>query len=671
MSNPADQMQTRKPAQSHDLDPAHSATAAVGNDRSKPLNGYDSSPKVANAQAGTVRADYFEPEQVARRSAKKGFEEQWNGLRDSSEPAKANDPFAGGHGVKAKIEDGKSEGQGGFGLRLLGASADQAQAKSGEWGSMAVPVVPSTEKLDTGMDEQACFVREHQASKGHIMSLGDDMPVVQREKEYANNWAAMNMQSIDRYKYEQYRFTGAYTSWMPMANASHTAMAELVECAQLMGFDGSKDKDAAGFVSGIEKALDMANDLVHAKTLGKNQSTSYAKRGDDATARPKVRPTLAGEQLTPKLSGIKSAYREIQAASNGVYLALLDDRKDALIAAKGEVTDEIEGINSVIEFWSGMGEKSQGAYQKSKNVADGSTAAKFDKPNNGDQEAGKHYDAAGKLALKGDDLASQSHAEKYLDHHESWGGGGEGVEVESGGMPELSAGGLIKAGLTMLNQHKLDELTHKLKALDSQAKSTTHTATMVKTKMAYTAALNAKDKFTAEMKKLGEQSVRDREQDMVQLGADLEEYASTYRPQLETLHQSHLAHGADMGTYSTMMACVAKVEKFRAVSRVATETFPFNDLVHTYRGMHNERNGRVRPKESAQFKRADAGHAPPEVPAMEGAEDEVYLQMTGTYQQVLTQDVHWGIRLAGVSSRFEKLMKAIAGDTKHDVGKKF
>ena len=106
------------------------------------------------------------------------------------------------------------------------------------------------------------------------------------------------------------------------------------------------------------------------------------------------------------------------------------------------------------------------------------------------------------------------------------------------------------------------------------------------------------------------------------------------------MNEGGLVAGEHRDLYATMMACVAKIEKFRAVSKLATGSFPFNDLIHTFRGMVGERNGGVMPRESTSRDHANTGAAPPRIPTLVGAEGNVYSEMTHQYKDVMDQDVH-------------------------------
>lgn len=692
--------------------PAQPSAKVAGAPMAKPVPPGSTQPPGAGDSDG-----YSRPDEALRRSARKGFEEQWTDVRDSVDAPHANDPMGGGHGKKAAIEDGKMTGDGGFGLRVLGESAERAQANAGDWGTIARPVTPSLELLDQNYTAQAEFIKTHQNQEGQTMWPGDDPEWIKSQLKYGNTWAIENMESVERYKYEQSRFVGAHNSWVPLANGSHTAMAELVECSKIMGFDGGSGKDAARFVEGLEMSLDMASDVVNAKVLGDDKKTSYAHRADDKTATSKAQPQLNGEQLTPKLDSITAAYREVQTASDGVYLSLLRDKEAALVATKGEVTEEIGRINEVIEFWAGLAETGQGAYKKAKPIVNGSAVNKVEKKlGDGSGHAKKEYKAAGKAAKQGekdiqknptnDDKLweSQRHLTNFRDSNETWGGASEEVEVEhaakhgakdagddhegqhgpggghteapgegggEGGMPEFSAGGLVKAGLTLLNKEKLEELTARLASVNAEKAANEQAIGFVETRRAQGIADAAQKKFAEEMKKLDERSVRNREQDMVALGGDLDKYAAEHQGDLKKLHEGGLVAGEHRELYATMMACVAKVEKFRAVSKVATGAFPFNEMMKTFRGLVAERNGGAKPRESKARDKAQTGHAPPRLPSMTGEEGNVYADMTHQYKDVIDQDVHWGIRLEAVVSRFESLMKTIAGGTKHAVGKEF
>ncbi|MBV8761815.1 MAG: hypothetical protein JO257_31255 [Deltaproteobacteria bacterium] len=512
------------------------------------------------------------------------------------------------------------------------------------------------------------------------------------------------MESVQRYKFDQLRWVNSYNDWAPVANQAHMAQAELVECASLMGYDTAKDKDSAAFVLGLENSLDMANQLVDAKMLGDGKKQSWGTRNDDPSATSKAQPELKGEQLTPKLGGVADAYRELQVAHHGIYKGLLNDQKHALEAESGAVTGEINEINEVIEFWAGMGEFAQGSYKK---VGSAQKLAKKadDHYKNGDPHAKKELKQAQKDAHKAErdpsnyehDINSHAHHGNYEDHYDTWGKGGaekvkEGQEAKdkgdievagageqrepseaAEGMPELSVGGIIKMGLTAMNQKKLDELKDRLANLNGKTTATRHTIDLVESISASNAYQNALTKLDNEMKKLGEQSMRDREQDMLATGRDLDSYALEHRDELAKQHAEGLVPGHGKEIYATALACVAKVEKYQAMSKLALKMFPYNEFIAGISKDARERANHVRPEESASRSYDKTGHPPPAIPSFTDEEQAIYLQIAGAYKGVLEVDTHWSVRLEGVVERFKLLMKKLSGNAgvQGAVGKQF
>lgn len=377
------------------------------------------------------------------------FRRGWEEVKEDTAKPKAGDPFGGGHGKKQSV-GGKQVGDGGFGARLIGGSAAAAQKHAAQWGVAAEPVQPNTETLDKAFEQQAKFIEGNQPNT-HFFTA--DPVWVQKEKAYSNEWATENMESVQRYKFDQLRWVNSYNDWAPVANQAHMAQAELVESASLMGYDTTKDKDSAAFILGLESSLDMANQLADAKLLGDRKQQSWGTRNDDPTATSKAQPELKGEQLTPKLDSVGDAYRELQVAHFNVYKGLLNDQKHALEAESGKVTEEINSINEVIEFWAGMGEFAQGSYKK---VGSAQKIAKKvdDHYKNGDPHAKKELKHAQKDADKAEkdpsnyqhDINSHAHHGNYEDHYDTWGKGGadkvkEGQEAKDTGDIEVAGAG--------------------------------------------------------------------------------------------------------------------------------------------------------------------------------------------------------------------------------------
>jgi len=621
---------------------------------------------------------------------------QWAGARQQAKDPKPNDPFAAGRD-DAKAIEGKKVGQGGFGARLIGGASRMAQADAKSWGTLAAPVQPVTEPLDKQYAEQQEHLKKTH-SKDHLTHITGDTAMMQKKLAYSREWTVENLATIDRHRFEQARWIGAYNGWRPLANASHVALAEMMSAAKLMGFDPRSGEDMAAFVEAIEASLGMANQLVDAKVLGNNNDQSWSSRNDDPTAvTHKARPELGGEQLGPKLDGVKDAYNELRVAHHGVYLGLLDDQKAMLQAKAGQVSAEIAQLNQVIAFWTGAtGFVSKaGGYAKDAAIgATGDAIARKTRPDgsrHGKKAAKDALDHAHKSSKDPNDykhdIESHARVDDYETYHDTWGQAGqEKLDKERRlrgepepappppvAFPDLSAQGALQFGLKLLTEDKLDALNQQLLNIQGQIDAKDRAKAFVQTTAAQDAYRKAVARMKDEIKKVEHASLRDREQEMVKFGHELDAYAVENKSDLHKRHADGLAPGPGKEIYATAMASVAKIEKYRALSKLSLHTFPYDQFVETIHVLARERAGIVMPRESESRTYDQAMKAPPSLRPMTPSEDELYQQIAGTYLIAMQRDAQWDMRLEGVIERFRALMVKVTGSggVEGTVGKGF
>ncbi|MBV8761814.1 MAG: DUF4157 domain-containing protein [Deltaproteobacteria bacterium] len=142
-------------------------------------------PRAATSTAVQMEDGPAAPDEKLVKGYDKEFRRGWEEVKEDTAKPKAGDPFGGGHGKKQAI-GGKHVGDGGFGARLIGGSADAAQSHAAQWGVAAAPVEPHTEPLDHAFEQQAKFIEGNQPNV-HFFSA--DPIWVQNEKKYANDWA--------------------------------------------------------------------------------------------------------------------------------------------------------------------------------------------------------------------------------------------------------------------------------------------------------------------------------------------------------------------------------------------------------------------------------------------------------------------------------------------------
>lgn len=648
------------------------------------------------------------PSERERKKFGKEFEQGWNEVREDTADPQKGDPF-GGAGTDGDTLGGKRLGQAGYGAELLMASSRSAQAHGGEWGLIAAPVAPDSSTLDASIGDQSqAYFKLTQADW-----YGGDPSWVERRKAYSRDWCADNMATLERHQFEQWRLCAAYNDWVPLANASHVAMAELVETANLMGYDTSKDKDSARFIEGLEASLDMANQLVDAKVLGKNNDQSWSSRTGHSDAVSQAQPMLEGTEATPEIKGLQDAYKALQLAHYGIYQGLLEDRKAILAGDRAKVGGAIAEINGTIAFWTGLAGFVESSWKPASSAADGSYARALDQKFDGSKrygyrEASKAGDAALALErgsrdyheIRSDKL--QQHQQNFEDYYDTWGPGGkddvekgkqyeppsdgmhlagkhlrnkprpihvDGTEPEpapapsgeAAGFPSLSLSSIVGGALNLYYGEKLDVLKGRLATLDERLEKLGLAQGMVKARERLEAFKTAAKQLEDRRTDLEQYRLKKRQQEMVRMGGELDAYAREHRKDLKSQGKGHLAAADGQEIYTTMMAALAKVEQYRSISGMALATFPYDDFVRTITGLQQERDGQKRPEESASRDREKAYKLPPPLRPMSQTEIEIYQQIAGTYLAVLRMNEHWRIRLGGVESRLAALMKKLEG----------
>jgi hypothetical protein len=543
-----------------------------------------------------------------------------------------------------------------------------------------------------GLREQRKYLEgTHAEQTRWFVPFSGDPAWIQRHKQYGRDWCSENIASIHRYKFEQWRWVGAFNDWVPVANASHAAMAELEETAKLMGYDTSKAKGMAGFVEGLEAALDQAIELVDTPLLGVGKAQSWSSYKDDPAA--PSQPNLQGEQLSPKLDGVVAAYRELQLAHHQVYLGLLADQKRELDARGGRISAEISQLNATIAFWTGVGGTVDKTAKHTKHFTSGKMGAAADRKIGGALgNDGRHH---GQRALEDAlqhrrqheknpsdyeaHIASHARSADYEDYHDTWGKGGESAGASAPapasyiGFPDLSAKGILTFGLQLATHDKLEKLKRRLDDIENASNGLAQTISFTETRQRGKQYESARAKLRDELKKVDAASLRDRQQEYVKLGHDLDSYAVKHKRELATAKKAALVPSPGREVYATTLACMAKIDQYRALSKLALDMFPFNEFVGSIKAMEAERTGATRPRESAKRSAQSTMFQPPALPGISPEELEVYEAIAGTYLIALKRDARWAMRLAGVESRFAALMKKVTGqgNIEGTVGKEF
>lgn len=90
-------------------------------------------------------------------------------------------------------------------------------------------------------------------------------------------------------------------------------------------------------------------------------------------------------------------------------------------------------------------------------------------------------------------------------------------------------------------------------------------------------------------------NLRDRQQEYVKLGHDLDAYAVKHKRELGSAKKAALVPSPGRELYATTLACMAKIDQYRAISKLALDMFPFNAFVGSIKAMEAERTGVARP----------------------------------------------------------------------------
>jgi len=648
-------------------DPAYDTTSSK-----KPKgNGLDHS-SITQAQSSKT-AD------VAHDKYADEFEGGWDKSRDQVAAPSRDAPFAGGHGHAGAI-NGVAPNQAGFADQLASASTAAVAAHSADWGVIAVKVEPVLKPCEDGIAQQEASIEK----LSHEDHIGGDPSWLTREKGNSNTLAGLNMTSMMRYETEQIATCMAYNTWCPLANASHAAMAEIVEMATLLGFDPSKDKDSVRFIKSIETSLDMASDLVDAKMLGAQGKTSWSERMRDPSVKSDAKPTLEGTEMSPQLQGLTEAYRNLQTAHMDVYRSLLKDRKKAVDADIGNVQTQVAEINNVIAFWTQLGGVADAAipHVNSAIHADQALTAKIGS-GAGKGKAALHD--AEKHAKRAEDhpedyesdLKAHARADDYENNHDYWGAGEESQKANApqapnvpppDELPSLSVSGLISLGMKLWSHDKLEALQSKLNGLQGESVAFGTTIDLTEALAAQQRYADAGKAFESRLGTLKDQGLGLREQDFRDTGAQLDAFAFEHRGALGAQGKGNLAPAAGHQIYGTMMAAMGKIEQYRAMSKLALSTFDYDRFSTTIRDQQLERANVKRPSESASFA-LDTYNAPPGVAPMSAEELANYQQIGGTYLSVSQQDAHWGVRLFEIGEKFQGLLSRLSGHGAGGIGK--
>jgi hypothetical protein len=589
-------------------------------------------------------------------------------------------PFESGHG-KAAVLDGKHVGDGGFGRRLLGASADAADEHAGEWGEIATPVAPALDTLEGGIREQHQFVEEMSTTDWYFTDPGWQAEA----KEYAKSWATANMTALMRYEGEQSAACFAYNSWVPLANASHRAMAEVVEAASILGFDPSTTQDAAAFAKALEDALAAADQLVSAQLLGTGKPVSWADRDDDASEHSFARPDLLGVELGPQLLEIQQAYSAVQTAYGEVYAGLLDARQERMNSGAAAASAEIAKIDSTITFWRDMASFCFEGGHYAADLARGRPGEVLDQRHGGNTREGKlaaheamnhAYAAERDPSNYGAHLDAHAKAHKYETYHDTWGPGAE-KEEHAGGkvgettganggeqghvLPPLSISEIISTGLEAWFYEKREGLEAKLAGFASEGGAAKAALTYHRAETAKTSLDEALKTLAQKKDALGGHDLAQRQQDYVNMGHELDRYAVEHSSKLRAQGAGALVPRSGHELHATTMAVLAKVEQYRALSTLALGSFDYDSFVARAHSQQFERERVVAPPETAAFRWDKTNRTPPTLPVLSAAEARLYTHIGLGYQRVKRLDTHWGQRLAGVIDRARLLMAKLSG----------
>lgn len=310
-------------------------------------------------------------------------------------------------------------------------------------------------------------------------------------------------------------------------------------------------------------------------------------------------------------------------------------------------------INNVISFWVGLASFTGSAIS---NVNAGIRVEhKLSKAHGAGKYRGERFrkdaeKAAVNAAKNPDDIDAEINAqdkfEDFSNHDDYWGSGKASIAANAPQAPEvpgpeelpsLSLTGIVSFGMKLWAKDNLEELQHKIVALQGMSGGLLATIDLSETLAAKARYASAGNAFEARMKTLGGRSLGLRQQDFLDTGAALDAYALEHREALGAHGDGALAATGGHEIYSTMMAVMGKVEQYRTLSALARGTFDYDECARVARTQQLERANVKRPPETANRDPGRAYNRPPPVRPMSDEELAVYQQMTGTYLMVSQQ----------------------------------
>jgi hypothetical protein len=645
-----------QPGDSHEVEADRAADAMVDG-KSATVSAGAAGQSVQRKPATEAMADRYD-----------ALDEKWQNQRDAvADPVGAH-VLDGGSNKATDIAD-KHAGDAGYAAKLGKAGTQHAQEAmaKGDYGVIAPTVEPYTLRLDEGIVEQGQWIETKEKEKEDskytpstardfftlgLTQTGKDPDWVTKEKENSVTRAGAQMQMLERHMFEQDLWVNSYNSWAPVANEAHSARADLIESAALMGFDLGKTGDMVKFVEGIEHGLDNATSVVDAKVLGAGEaswSDRQAYKGDVGAG-----PELEGDSIEGEFGHLRAAYEAVNLAHRGIYTNLLEARTAILQQNKAGKEGKVAEINATIQFVTDM----SGVVESGVTWANTGPAA-FDAKLNqfaGEWRARYAEHKAVKASHDGHHAASrfnQDRAQTIRDTSTT-------VEPSPGGAPTLS--GMLGALATASYQDELHTLQGQITSLSKGIDAKNAVAALNATEGRIQTYQSARAQLARVAQRLQVATMAKREAQYLKAGDALDRYALAHGSKLKAQKKGDLVPKDNKHeVYSSLMVMVAKIRAYMLLSDSARDMFDYDAFVDRALTLVNERRN---PDVASELQSAPSNvhWQPPRVPKMNKQENhQVWEAIDSTYAAVFGFSERARIQFGGVEDKVTKLLQKMKG----------
>lgn len=597
------------------------------------------------------------------------FDESWRHQRDQVDGPTGAHVLDSGSSKSTDL-DGKQAGDAGYAAKLGKAGSEHAQAAmaKGDYGILAPQVEPYTATLDSSISYHGQWIAAKEKEKEEskytpstkrdfftlgLTQTGKDPDWVSVSKENSIARAGAQMSMLERHMFEQDRWVSSYNSWAPMANAAHSARADLIESAALMGYDLGKSADMVKFVEGVEHGLDNATSLVDANVAGPHDNASWSGR-ETFKGNVGSGPTLEGESIDPLFADLSAKYKAVNTAHFDVYSNLLEARTAVLEHNKAGEESKVSEINATIQFFTDMsGVVANGVAFA--NSAPEAANAKLD-----------HYAgewAARRFENKAVDASRDGHhaASRFnVDRAETTRATTRSPEASGpGGMPGF--GDMVGALVSASYEGELNTLKGQIASLQASINAKKAVQALIAAERTLDEYKNRRAALVEAAKRIQVQMLAKREAQYLNVGDALDRYAVAHGSDLKAQGKAAVApKDAKHEVYSSLMVIVAKIRAYMLMADSARDMFPYDAFVDKALTLASERRN---PDSSPELQSAptELHWQPPSIPNMGKQENQVWSTIDSTYAAAFGFSERARIQFAGVEEKVSKLLQKLKG----------